>query len=110
VASLTLDTEGSSVSDTQIELWSGTCTTALGCDDDGGTSLLSLLTVNNLAAGTYAISVAAYSTSSNGPFTLNVHGTIASGSSCESPLVTTGVLACATGTTCQGTVGMRKCM
>ncbi len=104
VASLTLDTEGSSINDTQVELWSGTCTTALGCDDDGGaTGLLSSLTVTNLAAGQYAVSVAAYGTSSNGPFHLNTHGTVVSGTPCDSALFTAGVLACDTGLSCTGT-------
>jgi hypothetical protein len=102
VLSLTADTEGSTITDTQVEVWSGACATALACDDDGGTGLLSSATVTNLAAGHYAISVAAYSTSSNGPFHLNVHGTLAAGTRCDSALVTAGVLACDSGLTCGG--------
>jgi hypothetical protein len=102
VASLTVDTEGSEAGDTQVEVWSGECATTLGCDDDSGTGTLSTITLTNLAAGTYAISVAAYSSFSNEPFNVNVKGKLASGTRCDSALFTAGVLECDTGLTCTG--------
>jgi len=102
VTSLVIDTEGSTISDTVVSLKDATCGTNLGCDDDGGTSLLSSLTVSNLSAGNYAIQVDGYSTSNNGAFKLHVKGTVAAQTACTSPLFAAGVLACPTGTTCTG--------
>jgi hypothetical protein len=79
------------------------CTTSAGCDDDNGSGNLSSMTLANVAAGNYAIVVAGYSTTHNQPVNVNVHGTLASGTRCDSPLVTSGVLACAGGLTCTGT-------
>jgi hypothetical protein len=62
--------------------------------------------MSNVAAGNYALEVDGYSTE-NGTFTLNVKGTVATGTSCTSNLFTTGVLVCPTGTTCTGTP--KKC-
>jgi hypothetical protein len=42
-----------------------------------------------------------YSTN-NGPFVVNVRGTVAAGTACTSPLFATGVLVCPTGTSCTG--------
>jgi hypothetical protein len=107
VTSLTAGTEGSTITDTVVQIWSGPCASSIACDDDGGTGNLSLATATNLAAGTYAITVAGYGTTHNGPFTLNVHGTIAEGNSCERDLG--GALVCEAGTTCGGTMGARTC-
>jgi hypothetical protein len=88
------------------------CTTAIGCDDDGGVaSGASKVTVNGLGAGGYAINVDGYS-SGNGAYTLNVQGTVAIGTRCDSALFTGGaasVLKCPTGTTCSGNP-TPKCM
>ncbi len=97
--SLTLDTIGS-MRDTVVSLLAPSCTTSLGCDDDGGGNLTSLLTVNTLAAGTYYVSVDLYVSGTAGPFNLHTAGVIHAGAACTSPLVAAGALTCATGTTC----------
>jgi hypothetical protein len=107
LSSLTIDTMNSTITDTVLQLWTGPCTTALACNDDA-LGLLSQITQTNVNPGTYAITVAGYSTTHNGPFTLNVHGSIKTGQSCEVTLG--GALTCEGTTTCQGTVGTRKCM
>jgi hypothetical protein len=106
LSSLTIDTNNSTITDTVLQLWSGPCTTEIACDDDTSGSRLSLITQANVNPGTYAITVAGYGMT-HGPFTLNVHGAIKSGQSCEITLG--GALACEAGTTCQGTVGSRTC-
>jgi hypothetical protein len=101
VTTLTLDTIGSTISDTVLSLWNEVCGVQLGCDDDGDPAgLRSLLTVTNVAAGTYAIQVDSFGSSNNGAFVLNVRGTVAAGTACTSPLFGTGVLVCPTGTSC----------
>jgi hypothetical protein len=104
VTELVIHTLGSQTNDTVISLWPATCaaTTEIACDDDSapGTDNRSLITVPNLAAGNYAIQVDGFSTSNNLPFLLTVQGTVAAGTACTSPLFETGVLACASGTTC----------
>ncbi len=110
VASLVIDTVGSTISDTVVSLKDASCGTELGCDDDGGDTpngLQSVLTVANVPAGNYAIQVDSYSTSNNGAFKLHVKGTVAPQTSCSSPLFAAGVLACPMGTTCNG--GTMKC-
>jgi hypothetical protein len=104
VASLVVDTEGSvGMTDSVVALRDTACATSLGCDDDSGTGNLSLMTVANVPAGVYAISVANWGSSSAGAFKLNVKGTVAPQTSCTSPLFAAGVLVCPTGTTCSGT-------
>jgi hypothetical protein len=101
VATLTLDTIGSTASDTILSLRDGTCVTEIGCDDNGDpASNRSLLTVTNVAAGLYTIIVDAFGTSSNSAITLNVHGTVAPGTACTHHMFQAGVLACPSGTTC----------
>ncbi|MBS1119183.1 MAG: cell surface receptor domain protein [Deltaproteobacteria bacterium] len=101
VASLQIDTIGSTISDTVVSLKDAACGTQLGCDDDSDpNSLRSLLTVTNVPAGNYAIQVDSFGTSNNGAFTLNVKGTVAAQTACTSPLFAAGVLVCPTGTTC----------
>ena len=59
---------------------------------------------SNVSPGGYAIVVDGYS-SNNGMFTLNVKGTVAQNTVCNSPLFSGGasaVLVCPTGTTCNG--------
>jgi hypothetical protein len=67
--------------------------------------LTSKIDLSNVAPGNYAIVVDGYNTN-NGMFTLNVRGTVATQTSCSSPLFSGGanaVLVCPTGTTCTGT-------
>jgi hypothetical protein len=81
-----------------------TCSpTPIACSDPA------TMTVNNLAAGRYFVVVDG-SSNAAGPFTLTTAGVIAPGGSCESPLVGAGVLSCATGTTCQGPAGAKRCV
>jgi hypothetical protein len=112
VASLVIDTNGSTIGDTVISLKDAQCADTLpgaspvpACDDDSGDGFRSLLTVTNLAAGNYAIQVDSFGTSNNGAFTLHVKGTVAPQTACTSPLFSGGanaVLQCPTGTTCTG--------
>ena len=101
VASLSVTTVGTSF-DTVLMLMNATCGTTLACNDDSG-GLQSAITQTNLAAGPYAVVVDGFSATSNGPFTLNVRGTVATGTACTHALFAGGVLACPTGTTCNGT-------
>lgn len=103
VLSLRLDTSGSTLSDTVLYVKDAACTAAssFGCDDDGGDSLQSLVTMTNVAPGNYAVVVDSYS-STAGAFTLAVKGTVAAGTVCTSPLFTGGanaVLTCPTACT-----------
>jgi hypothetical protein len=103
VATLTVDTNGSSF-DTTLMVRSLDCVTEIDCDDEGGDASASLLTLTGVAPGGYAIVVDGW-TSQNGPFTLNVQGTVAPNTRCDSALFTGGanaVLLCPTGTTCTG--------
>lgn len=102
VATLVVDTEGSTVGDTVVSVKDASCGMQLGCDDDAGTGNLSKVTLTNVAPGNYAIQVDAYGTSNNGAFVLNVKGTVAPMTSCTSPLFGAGVLVCPTGTSCTG--------
>jgi hypothetical protein len=106
VASLQIDTIGTQF-DTFVSLRDTQCGTELACDDSNGDATYdtSKLTLTNVLPGGYAVIVDAYQ-SASGPFTLNVHGTVATGTACESPLFTGGanaVLSCPNGTTCGGT-------
>ena len=87
--------------DSVLQLMDATCGTAIACDDDGGNTptFSSLITRTNVAAGTYAIVVDSYGTP--GAFNLNVRGTVANGTACDTPLFTAGVLACTAPATCQ---------
>ena len=109
VATLVLDTNNAGF-DTIIAVKDAQCTTPIGCDDDTGTpGTESLLTMTNVAAGTYAVTVDGYSGAA-GAFTLTIKGTVAPQTSCSSPLFTGGaaaMLVCPTGTTCTGTP--KKC-
>ncbi|HSK00377.1 MAG TPA: hypothetical protein VK932_04010 [Kofleriaceae bacterium] len=101
VATLVVDTLGSSIANTVLSVWDASCTVELGCDDDSapGTNNRSVLVLPGVAPGNYAIQVDAFGTTT-GSFVLNVKGTVAPGTDCTSPLFTTGVLVCPTGTTC----------
>jgi hypothetical protein len=73
--SATLDTNGSSTGDTLLAVYSGTCgaLTQIGCDDDAGAGLLSLVTVPGLTIGqTYYVQVAGWAASNVGNNVLNI--------------------------------------
>lgn len=97
VDTLRIDTIGTSW-DTILQLMDSTCGSVITCNDDGS-GVQSLITRTNVAAGTYAIIVDGWS-SNNGTFTLNVRGTVATGTACTSPLFAAGVLACPAGQAC----------
>ncbi|MCX5741327.1 MAG: hypothetical protein NT062_02380, partial [Proteobacteria bacterium] len=90
VTTLVVDTIGSTY-DTVLHMHDAACGVELGCDDDGGGSLRSKITLSNVGIGNYAITVDGYTTN-NGPFTLNVKGTVATNTVCTSPLFAAGVL------------------
>jgi hypothetical protein len=102
VDTLVIDLSGSSF-DTVVSLREPSCTTSLGCDDDGGDTghNESKLTMTDVAAGHYIINVNGWNGNS-GSVTMNVVGTVATGTDCTSPLFTSGVLVCPSGTTCTG--------
>jgi hypothetical protein len=112
VESLTLDTTGSTIPDTILQLQDTQCATSIACNDDIGTGTLpylSSITASGLAAGNYAVTVKAYTSATTplGPFKLNTHGTVAKGVACTGPLFTANVLKCETGSTCNATT--HKC-
>jgi hypothetical protein len=103
VQTLRIDTIGSTIQDTVLSVKDAQCGAQLGCDDDGDPAgNLSLLNLSNVQPGNYAIQVDSYNSngSNNGPFRLNVRGTVAPGTSCTSPLFASGVLVCGGGSTC----------
>jgi large repetitive protein len=107
VATMQFDTNGSTF-DTTLAVRTLDCATELACKDQGGsTTNASLVTMTGMAPGGYAIVIDGWSsTSGPGAFTLNVQGTVAQGTVCNSPLFTGGtaaVLLCPAGTTCKGT-------
>jgi hypothetical protein len=105
VATLVLDTNNSGF-DTIIAVKDAQCGAPVGCDDDTGTpNTESQLTMTNVPAGTYAVTVDGYFGAA-GAFTLNVKGTVAAQTSCTSPMFSGGanaILSCPAGTTCTGT-------
>lgn len=109
VATLVLDTTGF---DTVLSVLDTHCMTTLACNDEGPNNTTlgpSEITMNNVLPGGYAVQVDGW-TSANGTFTLTVHGTVAAGTSCSSPLFsggTSAVLVCASGTSCNATT--HKC-
>ena len=107
VVSLVVDTIGTGF-DTILSVTDASCTTVVGCDDDGGGSQTSKVTAANVAAGNYAVIVDAYM-SASGPFTVNVKGTVATGTKCEFPAFTQGILVCPGAQTCKGTAGSKTC-
>jgi len=101
VDTLTIDTLGSTITDTIVQLSDTQCATPVACSDDiGSGNYLSALALGGVPAGNYAITVKAYTSTYNGAFKLNVHGTVGKGKSCTGPLFTANVLKCDPGTTC----------
>ena len=81
VDSLTIDTIGSTITDTILQLSDTQCATSIACNDDAGgaAGYLSAITLGGVPAGNYAVTVKAYSSTENGAFKLNVHGTVGKG-------------------------------
>jgi hypothetical protein len=108
----TLDITTSGALDTVVSVLDTHCATTLTCNDEdpnGTTVGPSAIELTNVMPGGYAISVDGWDTEV-GAFTLTVHGTVAAGTACSSPLFTGGtsaVLSCPSGTTCTGTP--KKC-
>ena len=102
---LVVDTIGTGF-DTVLTVRDPQCTTELSCNDDGGGTLTSKITMSNVAAGNYAVILDGFGTNA-GAYTLNVHGTAFPQAVCTTPLFTSGVLACPMGTTCNAGTG--KC-
>lgn len=110
--SLTIDTEQGDL-DTAIALLPASCIgPEIACNDDGfgGFAEPSRLALTNVAAGTYALSVNAFSAfTTTGPFAVRVRGVIENGESCEVPLAASGALTCGPGYACSGAAGSRTC-
>jgi hypothetical protein len=84
-----IDTNGSSTSDTLLAVYSGTCgsLTQIGCDDDAGTGLLSLVSLMGLTPGqTYYIEVAGWGAGNVGDNVLNVTCGAPAGDDCDEAL------------------------
>lgn len=103
VQSLVINTDGSAF-DTVLHVRDASCGMSLACDDDGGLSVQSQVTMTNVAPGNYAVVVDGFS-ANTGMYTLNVKGTVAPMTACSSPLFSggaTAMLVCPTATTCTG--------
>jgi len=101
MASLTLNLTGLSGIHSLLDSTCGG--TPIACSDP------SLMSVSNLAAGRYFVAIDGSGTAS-GAYTLTTTGLIAIGGSCEGPLFQAGAFTCATGSSCEGTAGMRTCV
>ena len=99
VTTLQLDSAGTGTSpmDTIMSVRDTHCATSLACNDDGPSGIgPSQIIMSNVSAGGYTVQVDGFSTA-NGPFTLTVHGSVAAGVDCTSPLFSGGanaVLTC----------------
>lgn len=115
VDTLVIDTIGTTGFDTVLYVKNPACGTGeVGCNDDGGGSLTSKITLSAVAPGNYAIVVDGYASSgagTPGPFTLNVKGTVGTNTLCSSPLFSgaSPVLFCPMGTTCTGSGANARC-
>jgi hypothetical protein len=95
-SSAVIDTEGSvaPADDTLLAIYDGTCgaLVEIGCDDDSGTGLLSLININTLTPGNvYYIQVASWSAADQGTINLNLtcDPDVAQGDTCEDPFEVT---------------------
>ncbi len=109
VATLIIDTIGSFVDfDTVLHVRNPSCAIEIACNDDGaGVNQKSKITMTNVAPGNYAIIVDGYgsTTGDAGAYQLNVKGTVAPGTLCDSPMFSGGanaILACPSGSNCMG--------
>jgi len=90
--------------DSTTELLNSTCGgAALTCSDPAA------MEITNLAAGTYYFVVDGWFSDEQGPYTIEVSGTVAPGGSCEGALFQSGALTCANGLACDGPAGARTC-
>ena len=112
---LTLDTTGSQF-DTLLAVYPQTCVGSLACNDDNNQTFAdtSLLTMTNVAAGTYAIVVdggQGFEGPTSGIFTLNLSGTIRAGGRCDGELALSGALKCSSDSACTNGVciGSKQC-
>ncbi|MGE3548027.1 MAG: hypothetical protein AB7L28_29150, partial [Kofleriaceae bacterium] len=104
VDTLQIDTNGTVGVDTVLQLSYADCGYELACNSDSGSASHAMLILHDVPPANYAVVVDSYVGSGEEPFLLNVHGTVASGTACTSPLFTTGVLSCASGQPCSGGV------
>ncbi len=105
LVSLSITSLASSSFSDSVAVYGPSCGgTALACE-----TFDEPIALTNIAAGDLFVVVDGYS-SGSGTFTLNVSGVIKNGESCEGPLVTSGVLTCATSATCTGPAGMKTCV
>jgi hypothetical protein len=96
---LHVDAAGSSF-DLVMGLMDPSCGFELGCDDTffaGG----EIIEVTNIPAGAYSVVMDGYN-GNNGPYTINLSGTIAPGGACDGVLASSGALVCPTGYSCSG--------
>jgi large repetitive protein len=101
---LSIDVEATDSSFQAASLYNSTCGgTAIQCEED------TPITLTNHAGGTFYLSVAGDEPDEVGAYSITISGTIGTGKSCESPLVASGAINCATGFACKGTVGSRTC-
>lgn len=102
VADLEITTDNSTF-DTVLSLVDTHCSTTIACDDDGGDSVQSLISLSNVRAGNYAVVIDAYH-SNSGAFTLKTTATVAPGTACTAAGFggADPYLFCPTGTTCTG--------
>jgi hypothetical protein len=92
--SLSVDNFGSSF-DTVHAVFNPSCGVELGCTDFG------TIVLDDLAAGTYNVIMDGWG-SSEGPYTVNVSGTIAPLGACDGVLAASGAIQCPFGYTCSG--------
>jgi hypothetical protein len=105
MATITIDTNGTqsidSDYDTLLAVLPAACTGGgLVCNDDGGTGQDAQVTLNNLAAGTYAVVIATTAIGDPGAFVLNISGTIAANGRCDGELALSGAITCGGGNSC----------
>ena len=107
LASLTVGVVPGSSFFGSISLLDSTCGgTALTCND----GFVIGFTQDNVPAGNYFLMFDGDSSTSSGPFTLNVQGEAFAGARCDSQLFTSGILTCGNGSVCGGPAGNKKCI
>jgi len=105
------DTVTSPALDTVLTVLPATCAEPrLGCDDDAGPGLDSVVNLTNLAAGTYVLQVDLYgSFTTPAAFNVNVSGTLPVGASCEPANTLGGAITCPVANPCSGPAGAQIC-
>ena len=107
---LNIDTDGSAF-DTVLSVMDASCQEpSLRCDDDSGSGTQSLVTMTNVAPGTYIVAIDAFSNlTTPSTYALNVSGVIAPGGRCDPEVTLGGALACPATNPCIGTPGAMIC-